>query len=221
MERIKPMNQLKLFCVILMICLFQMTPVSTVYGQKGSKFDNKNFSVPVYAAQQAASCNIDYGFKICTAGTDDDGDGFVCPPNEPPALVPRIKNADCPCIGGLKVEMDGCTAHLSCTLDEDKRYTANVELPCPHVADPNPEYPLVKMLSGTLVEWLLPEIELDVPKFLGRGAPAGMAGEGAFPGAEVINSPKVTFMISSVDTGNKWNPEKAKSITSRQNILYA
>ncbi len=92
----------------------------------------------------------------------------------------------CPCNGGISVATEGCHIKFTCNISGDQSAAIEVTTPCPTVHGTDPKYPLVKMLSGTLVEWNeSPVISDNTGGYLSRGAAGGTGSPGAFYGADL------------------------------------
>lgn len=145
-----------------------------------------------------------------------------------PTLINPISGG-CPCIGGVTVETNGCHIIFKCNMGGDQNASIEITTPCPTVRGSDPKYPLVKMLSGTLIEWNNePTIKDGTGGYLSRGAPGGTGERGAFYGAEAFEGLHVSYVVSSVDIGKniQFSIEKAnakknsKSPLDRKNIDY-
>ena len=146
-----------------------------------------------------------------------------------PALI-NILSGGCPCAGGISVETEGCHIRFICKTGGDQNASIEVFTPCPSVRGSDPKYPLVKMLSGTLIEWNdSPSIYDETEGYISRGAAGGTDGPGAFYGAEAFEGIRFTYVISSIDIGQNVHfnvgaanaKKNAKNPLDRKNIEYA
>ncbi len=160
-------------------------------------------------------------FNECTGYA---GDGTGCP-NTAENVQHKYRNkmsGKCGCPSTPQYKVDGCNITISCDLEDASAATVEVKVPCPTVAVTDPQYPLVKMLSGTLVEWRVDKEHVDSPPVLlypNYSTPQGY-------GTELFTDFSLDIIVSSVDTGAKWDIEKAEEIVkgtekhSRTNIEF-
>ena len=128
--------------------------------------------------------------------------------------------SDCPCPKGTKVTEDEEGIHFTCDIGSDDDITVVITAPYPTVAGVNPQYPLVGMLSGVIVEWEDGVgIEGFVPGRLTFGAPNGTDEPGDYYGAQVINGVEYTFTVSSLDTGISFVKDYADALVRQKNPL--
>ncbi len=128
----------------------------------------------------------------------------------------------CPCNGGISVTTEGCHIKFTCNIQGDQRASVEVTTPCPTVRGSDPKYPLVKMLSGTLIEWNeSPVISDNTGGYLSRGAAGGTGGPGDFYGAEAFQGVHFSYVVSSIDIGQnvKFSIDRANAKKNAKNPL--
>ena len=144
-----------------------------------------------------------------------------CPGVNPPHVYLDKLSGLCGCPTKPKIEIKGCEFHVSCDLADDNNTVIGFTVPCPTVASTDPQYPLVKMLSGTLVEWRVSDKRVKAPSTITYGN----KGVEAY-GSEIFVGFDLDIVISTVDTGKKWNITEAEKIVkstekhSRTNIEF-
>ena len=151
----------------------------TKIGKNGTETDySVEYSQYFYAGTREDD------FKECT-GYAGDGDGC---PNTSESVQHKYydkMSGKCGCPSTPQYKVDGCNITISCDLEDDSAATVEVKVPCPTVAVTDPQYPLVKMLSGTLVEWKKSGVaESNLDGFLSWGAPGGTGEPDNFYGTE-------------------------------------
>ena len=111
---------------------------------------------------------------VCKKCVDDDQCGIPDQLGVEGAVHYRKLTSGCPC-EGMTVEDSGCTKKITCNFGDDLYSSVAVTFPCPIVYEPDPKYPLVKMLTGILIEWQQGSIEVtgNVPGQLTYKAPLG------------------------------------------------
>lgn len=131
----------------------------------------------------------------------------------------RKLTSGCPC-EGMTVEDYGCTKKVTCNFGDDLHSSVSVTFPCPVVHDPEPKYPLVRMLTGVLVEWKQGSVDVtgNVPGTLTYKAPLGINAPSVV-GAEIIDGLTFEIVISSVNVGNVWNKDAADSVVRSRDAL--
>ena len=131
----------------------------------------------------------------------------------------RKLTSGCPC-EGMTVEDSGCTKKITCNFGDDLDSSVSVTFPCPIVYDPEPKYPLVKMLTGILIEWKQGSVEVSggVPGTLTYKAPLGKNAP-TVVGAEIIEGLSFEITISSVYVGSIWDEAAANAITNGKDAL--
>ena len=131
----------------------------------------------------------------------------------------RKLTSGCPC-EGMTVEDSGCTKKITCHFGDDLDSSVSVTFPCPIVYDPEPKYPLVKMLTGILIEWKQGSVEVSgsVPGTLTYKAPLGKNAP-TVVGAEIIEGLSFEITISSVYVGSIWDEAAANAITNGKDAL--
>ena len=157
-------------------------------------------------------------FKRCLVGNfGSDGCGGM----NPPQAYRSKMSGKCGCPSEPVIKIDGCHITVSCGLEDDERNVVTLDIPCPTVAGTDPKYPLVRMLSGTLVEWRVGD-KVEAPheiKYTVTTNPEGY-------GTEVFQDFKMDIIVSTVDTGPKFDIEKAEIIVkntekhSRDNLEF-
>ncbi len=128
----------------------------------------------------------------------------------------------CPCPDGIQVKTDGCQITFTCSIGGDQNASVSVTTPCPQIMGSDPKYPLVKMLSGTLIEWNKSGVEKsNLDGYLSWGAPGGTGGPGNFYGAEVFDGINYTVVLSSIDLGQnvKFSTDRANAKKNAKNPL--
>ena len=159
----------------------------------------------------------------------DENQPFVC--DDPSNFTPREPElrSNCPCPGGVEVFVSGCDIIFHCKIGGDNDATVTVVSPCPTVRGSDPQYPLVKMLSGTLVEWNEPAMVMRNTLDVSWGASGGAGAPGDYYGASYYNGVTYDVVVSSIDMGQgvrfdvgAANAKKnAKNPLDRKNIQYA
>lgn len=159
--------------------------------------------------------------------TYDATPGFTCDlvpadkepdPIKPPSMLKAL-SSDCPCPGGLEIKQNGCKYHITCKVGGDHDAYFEADVPCPSIKGTDPQYPLVKMLSGTLIEWDK-GVSSSFHEGVSDGAPDGIENS-AMLGAEIFDGIKYTLVASSVDLGKGaiFNVQAANAIKNSKNIL--
>ncbi|MBQ6518141.1 MAG: hypothetical protein IJI14_05430 [Anaerolineaceae bacterium] len=105
----------------------------------------------------------------------------------------------CPCPEGIEIKKNGCSITFVCKIGGDTNAELTATTPCPQVRGTDPKYPLVKMLSGTLIEWNGYGTVTE-PMTISFGAPGGISSPGAYFGAEYYQA-NYTVTLSSIDIG--------------------
>lgn len=156
---------------------------------------------------------------VCKKCVDDDKCGIPDMLGVNGAAHYRKLTSGCPC-EGMTVEDSGCTKKITCHFGDDLDSTVSVTFPCPIVYDPEPKYPLVKMLTGILIEWKQGSVEVSgsVPGTLTYKAPLGKNAP-TVVGAEIIEGLSFEITISSVYVGSIWDEAAANAITNGKDAL--
>lgn len=148
-------------------------------------------------------------------------DKYGCPGMNSPHIYYDKMSGNCGCPTKPKIKIKDCAIEVSCDLDDDDENIVKLTIPCPTAVVTDPKYPLVKMLAGTLVEWRVDNERVKAPpsiKYASKGASAY--------GTEVFVGFDLDIIVSTVDTGKKWDIKKANSIVagiekhSRTNIEF-
>ncbi|MBQ6517648.1 MAG: hypothetical protein IJI14_02955 [Anaerolineaceae bacterium] len=191
----------------------------TIIDEDGNRVPD--FGSPIYTQFIQGEITEQEGFKRCTGYV---GDGTGCP--NTPAAVPHEyydkMSGKCGCPTTPKYKVNGCNITISCDLEDDSATIVEVKVPCPTVAATDPKYPLVKMLSGTLIEWRVDDEYVEAPHVLVYTNASTMQGYGT----ELFTDFNLDIVVSSVDTGAKWDIKKAEAIViateshSRDNIEF-
>ena len=132
----------------------------------------------------------------------------------------------CPCPDGIEVRQDGCSLTFICKIGGDADAELTATTPCPQVRGSDPKYPLVKMLSGTLIEWN-GYGDVNEPMQVSFGAPGGPGMPGDYLGAEFYMA-DYTVTLSSIDIGNNVpfdygvaeSKKNAKNPLDRSNFVF-
>lgn len=162
-------------------------------------------------------------FKTCAMAYTGSGGGNPCPGQNPPQKYRDIFSGKCGCPSEPVYKIDGCKVTISCDLEDDDATIVTIDIPCPTVAGADPKYPLVKMLTGVLIEWRVGD-KVVSPHRLRYGTISGDNPEGY--GTEYFDGFDLDIVVSTVDTGVKWDVEKALAIVkgteehSRDNIEF-
>ena len=158
------------------------------------------------------------GFKACLVGNfGTDG----CAGVNPPSVYHSKMSGKCGCPSEPIVKVNGCNITVSCGLEDDAHTIVKLDIPCPTVAGTDPKYPLVRMLSGTLVEWRIGD-KVEAPNEIKYTVTTNSEGYGT----EVFKNFKMDIIVSTVDTGAKFDIEKAELIVkntekhSRDNLEF-
>ena len=142
-----------------------------------------------------------------------------CPGKNPPHIYLDILSGNCGCPSRPIISIRGCEAIISCDLEDDAKTILTINIPCPIVYDANPKYPLVKMLTGILAEW-----DVDKDRKMTPTTITYASNGTEVYGTEMFTGFDLDIIVSTVDTGKKWNQQqaekiaKAKEIHSRTNI---
>ena len=182
------------------------------------------FSLPASAFDYANDPNGSYVTGLIGSGefTSAHAELGGCPGKNPPHIYLDKFSGDCGCPTKPKIIVRGCDVLVSCDLDDDNNTVVQFKIPCPTIADSDPKYPLVKMLSGSLIEWNVSEKRVKPPSTITYGSKDSIA-----YGSEIFAGFDLDIVVSTVDTGKKWDIEKAESIVktiekhSRSNIDFA
>ena len=81
-------------------------------------------------------------------------------------------------------------------MEEDNAILVKIDITCPTVAGTDPKYPLVKMLSGTLVEWRVGDEYVESPHVLKYTNSSNKEGYGT----KVFTDFNLSIVVSLVDT---------------------
>lgn len=159
---------------------------------------------------------------------DDDGLWICSDPTATIAPEPELAS-NCPCPGGVEVFQDGCNISVTCVIGGDNDAEFTVKSPCPTVRGSDPKYPLVKMLSGTLVEWNDAAGVSYNTMEVSWGASGGHGEPGDYYGATIYEGLNYEIIVSSIDMGQgvKFNlgaanaKKNTKNPLDRRNIEFA
>lgn len=144
-----------------------------------------------------------------------------CPGKNPPHIYLDRLSGNCGCPSKPTIIINGCEAIIKCGLEDDSATLLTIKIPCPTVYDAEPKYPLVKMLTGILAEWDVDKERKKTPATITYGS----KGTAAY-GSEMFTGFDLDIIVSTVDTGKKWNQKeaeriaKAKESHSRTNIDF-
>ena len=165
---------------------------------------------------------------MCGLIVRKNGAPFIC--DDPSNFTPRepVLRSNCPCPGGIEVTQNGCDIIFTCKIGGDGDASVSVMSPCPTVRGTDPQYPLVKMLSGTLVEWNEPALVRRNGAQVSWGASGGPGAPGDYFGASYYNGVVYDITVSSIDIGQgvQFNigaanaKKNAKNPLDRRNIEY-
>ena len=160
-------------------------------------------------------------FKACNmkprSGTGCPGTGST----NPHVYLDKM-SGKCGCPSKPVYKIDGCNVTVSCDLEDDASTIVKINIPCPTVAGTDPKYPLVKMLSGTLVEWRVNGEYVESPHVLKYTNDSVKEGYGT----EIFSGFNLNIVVSTVDTGARWDAKKAEAIVkskdrhSRSNVEF-
>ncbi|MBQ6517233.1 MAG: hypothetical protein IJI14_00850 [Anaerolineaceae bacterium] len=139
-------------------------------------------------------------------------EGCGCPGKNPPHIYLDKMSGLCGCPSEPQIVVKGCNITVSCDLEDDAHTIVKLEIPCPTASNTDPKYPLVKMLSGTLVEWRVNNGRVQAPATLTYGSKGAEA-----YGSEVFAGFDLDIIVSTVDTGKKWNQNAADAIVQSTN----
>ena len=153
---------LALFTTVFLCFVFSSALAQTA-DYNNLPFGGGGYGTKIVDGQRKTDYSVEYSqyfyagtreddFKECT-GYAGDGDGC---PNTSESVQHKYydkMSGKCGCPSTPQYKVDGCNITISCDLEDDSAATVEVKIPCPTVAVTDPQYPLVKMLSGILVEW--------------------------------------------------------------------
>ena len=134
-------------------------------------------------------------FKACDLKPRS-GPGCEGMPQNNPHVYRDKMSGKCGCPSKPVYKIDGCQVTVSCDLEDDNATLVKIDIPCPTVAGTDPKYPLVKMLSGTLVEWRVGDEYVESPHVLKYTNGSNKEGYGT----EVFTDFNLSIVVSSVDT---------------------
>ena len=163
-------------------------------------------------------------FKTCSMAYTGSGGGNPCPGQNPPQKYRERFSGKCGCPSEPVYRFDGCNITVSCDLEDDDATIVKIDIPCPTVAGADPKYPLVKMLTGVLIEWRVGDKVVSPHRL--RYSTVSAANPQGY-GTEDFGGFNLDIVISTVDTGVKWDVEKAMAIVkgteehSRKNIEFS
>ena len=164
---------------------------------------------------------------VCAVKTEPETKAIEISQQKAAASAAPVMKSGCPCAGGVKISVDGCHITFTCETADDHNTSVSITTPCPVIRGSDPKYPLVKMLSGTLVEWTEP-VYSDGIVNVSYGAPNGIGEPGEYYGAQYFGGVKFKMVLSSIDIGQNVkfdvsiaNAKKnAKNPLDRKNIEY-
>ncbi|MBQ6518058.1 MAG: hypothetical protein IJI14_05015 [Anaerolineaceae bacterium] len=185
---------------------------------------NLSFSLrhPEECSKSSDEYLLDYGerfFNMCNLINAEE----VSPCEDPSNFVgpkPDLASS-CPCPGGVEIKQDGCNITFTCKIGGDHDASVTVTSPCPTIRGTDPQYPLVKMLAGTLIEWNEPADVTYTDWELTFGAPAGTGAPGGSYGAAAYNGVDYEVIVSSLDLGQntRFSLNRANAIKNSKNPL--
>lgn len=159
-------------------------------------------------------------FDMCNMITEEVADSVCNDPSNFNGPPPQLAGT-CPCPGGIDVKQDGCQITFTCRIGGDSDASVTVKTPCPTIRGTDPKYPLVKMLSGTLVEWNDPASVGYDSWNVSWGASGGTGGPGDYYGAQHYGGIFYEVVVSSLDIGQnvRWDIKKANALKDAKNPL--
>lgn len=210
-------DSVKRLVLLFMLAVMLICTVVTVYAEdvwdpgSGVPFDHRNTGIMRMGSTYTQVC-----YRYVNTGQKclDKNKTF-----DPPAYLddfqlgryPIFKTKfPCP---DFTIQGSGCSTKLVCRFGDDEDKQIEMRVPCPAAgAKSHPEYPLVRMLSGTTFEWT----NLSEP--IGAGfigdLKYGVNEElktGKYIGAEWYFDVTATFTLSSIYVGREWSTDKANS----------